>query len=68
MIGLQGRVVCNSAVLGIFSSQIIGLVEGLLTDETTVGQALQHGDFGLGTLNKASCWSVVQPPYEVALG
>jgi hypothetical protein len=34
------------------SAPIISLVEGLLTDETTVGQALRHGDFGLGTLNK----------------
>lgn len=31
--------------------QVIALVEGLLTDEKTVAEALQYGDFGLGTLN-----------------
>ena len=33
------------------TSPIIGLVEGLLTSETFVGQGMQHGNFGLGTLN-----------------
>jgi hypothetical protein len=33
------------------TSPIIGLVEGLLTAETTVGEGMQHGNFGLGTLN-----------------
>lgn len=31
--------------------QIVGLVEGILSGETTVGEALGRGDFGLGTLN-----------------
>jgi hypothetical protein len=31
--------------------QIIGLVEGLLTGETTMREVLCKGDFGLGTLN-----------------
>lgn len=33
------------------TSPIIGLVEGILSGETTMGEALKKGDFGLGTLN-----------------
>ncbi|KAL4436758.1 hypothetical protein ABPG75_003897 [Micractinium tetrahymenae] len=33
------------------TSPIMGLVEGLLSGETTVREALTRGDFGLGTLN-----------------
>ncbi|EFN55738.1 hypothetical protein CHLNCDRAFT_134073 [Chlorella variabilis] len=33
------------------TSPIIGLVEGLLTGETTIGEVLCKGDFGIGTLN-----------------
>ncbi|KAL4423277.1 hypothetical protein ABPG77_004546 [Micractinium sp. CCAP 211/92] len=33
------------------TSPIVGLVEGILSGETTVGEALGRGDFGLGTLN-----------------
>jgi len=34
------------------TSPIIGLVEGILSGETTVGEALKKGDFGIGTLNQ----------------
>lgn len=34
-----------------FTAPIVGLVEGLLFGDTTVAEALQFGNFGLGTLN-----------------
>lgn len=34
--------------------QVIAIVEGVLTGDTTVGSALKKGDFGIGTLNLAS--------------
>ena len=33
------------------TAPIIGLVEGILGGETTVGEALRYGDFGIGTFN-----------------
>lgn len=34
------------------SSPVNALIEGLYTEKTTIGEILEHGDFGLGTFNR----------------
>eukprot|EP00884_Botryococcus_braunii_P013240 jgi/Botrbrau1/21917/Bobra.0249s0043.1 len=45
---LSGRQPVNAVHI---TAPIITLVEGILRGETTIGEALRYGDFGLGTLN-----------------
>lgn len=47
----SGRIQRGQSAALHLTSPIIGLVEGILSGETTMGEALQKGDFGLGTLN-----------------
>ncbi|PSC70289.1 alpha-acetolactate decarboxylase [Micractinium conductrix] len=50
---VQQRLSAKGNYISVTVGPVINLVEGLLTDDVTIGEALQRcGDFGLGTLNK----------------